>query len=265
MVILEFSHKCWPNLANKVSFLVYSSLSSRVLMVQWKTSNEQILIENLLLQMVALVTSCCFVLYKIYYRPQTKFARLCFYTCLSFCPWEVCMVGGMHVWQGGVHGKGACVARGCVWQGCVHGTGVMHGRGACVVGGHVWQGGMHGGGHACHGRYYRIWSMSRRYTSYWNAFLFTSNIISLWNTMDKYRSRGWWLKSHWSKLFWFLKKNLGSNISKQIHLNGQYLDINIKKTSFQLIFAHWRFIIGVFHWIPIRGFFNLTIEGSSKN
>ena len=39
------------------------------------------------------------------------------------------MVGG--AWQGGVHGRGACV------------VGVMHGRGACVA-----RGGMHGGGHA---------------------------------------------------------------------------------------------------------------------
>ena len=28
------------------------------------------------------------------------------------------------------------------------------------------------GGHASHSRYHRIWSMSGRYASYWNAFLF---------------------------------------------------------------------------------------------
>ena len=44
------------------------------------------------------------------YRPQTKFAKVMFYTCLSFCS------------QGG---QGACVAGGHAWQG----------RGACVVGG----------------------------------------------------------------------------------------------------------------------------------
>ena len=55
-------------------------------------------------------------------------------------------------------------------------------------GGHAWQGGIHGGGghvcmaggawwgHAWHGRYYGIWSMSRRYTSYWNAFLFHKRV-----------------------------------------------------------------------------------------
>ena len=57
----------------------------------------------------------------------------------------------------------------------------MHGRGACVVGGmhgrgHVWQGacmagGVHGG-EGMRGRYYEIRSMSGRYTSYWNAFLY---------------------------------------------------------------------------------------------
>ena len=57
------------------------------------------------------------------------------------------MHGGEHVWHGGMHGRGACVAGVCVWQG------------ACVAGGHVWQGacmvwqcagqgGMHGRGHA---------------------------------------------------------------------------------------------------------------------
>ena len=40
-----------------------------------------------------------------------------------------------HVWQGDVHGQGACMAGG------------RHGRGhAWQVGGHVWQGGMHGKG-----------------------------------------------------------------------------------------------------------------------
>ena len=60
----------------------------------------------------------------------------------------VCMAGG--VWQGDVHGRGACMAGG------------MHGRGACMEGGHAWQGGMRG-----------IWSMSGWYASYWTAFLFT--------------------------------------------------------------------------------------------
>ena len=88
-----------------------------------------------------------------------------------------CVAGGMrgrgHAWQGacvvgGMHGRGACIIWGCVWQGaCMVGAcmaGGMHGRGACVAGVCVWQGGMHG-------RYYEIQSMSRRYASYWNAFL----------------------------------------------------------------------------------------------
>ena len=105
--------------------------------------------------------------------------------------WQgACMAGG-HVWQGacimgGMHGRGcvcgegACVAGGmCAWWGgacmtgghvwwdvCMAGEGVMHGRGR----GHAWQGGVHG-------RYYKIRSMSGRYASYWNAFLFKSRKV----------------------------------------------------------------------------------------
>ena len=85
--------------------------------------------------------------------------RLCFYTCLSFCPqgglhsgghawWGVCVAGGMHggggvCMVGGMCGRGhvswgACMAGGCAWWG------------ACVARG-VWQGGMHGRGHAWQG------------------------------------------------------------------------------------------------------------------
>ena len=54
----------------------------------------------------------------------------------------VCAAGG-HVWQGGMHGRGACLGA------CVGG---MHGRG-----GHAWEqvymvGGVHGGGHMWQGR-----------------------------------------------------------------------------------------------------------------
>ena len=38
----------------------------------------------------------------------------------------MCDKGG-HAWQGGIHGKGACVVGG------------MHKQGACVAGGHAWQ------------------------------------------------------------------------------------------------------------------------------
>ena len=58
----------------------------------------------------------------------------------------VCMAGGMC-------GMGACV------------TGGMHGVAVCMAGGHAWQGGVHG-------RYYEIRSMSGRYASRLNAFLY---------------------------------------------------------------------------------------------
>ena len=101
--------------------------------------------------------------------------------------WQgACMAGGMcdrgmcgrgHAWQGacmagGMHGRGH------VWQGaCV--AGGMHGRGHAWQGsmccrGHVWEEACVAGGHAWHtgppGRYDKIWSMSGRYASYWNAF-----------------------------------------------------------------------------------------------
>ena len=37
---------------------------------------------------------------------------------------------------GGVHGRGACMARGHAWQG----EGVCVAGGTCVAGGHAWQG-----------------------------------------------------------------------------------------------------------------------------
>ena len=65
--------------------------------------------------------------------------------------------------RGGVHG---CSGGGCV---------VAPGGGACVVaprGGHAWllvEGGVHG-------FFDEIRSMSGRYASYWNAFLFVSSV-----------------------------------------------------------------------------------------
>ena len=89
--------------------------------------------------------------------------------------------------RGGMCGRGLCVMGECMvvvggaWQGG------MHGRGVCMVGACVLAGGMragvvsmHGGrgwhawwpwGGACMG-YDEIRSMSGRYASYWNAFLF---------------------------------------------------------------------------------------------
>ena len=103
--------------------------------------------------------------------------RLCFCRYLSVHrgvghAWQgVCMAGGMH--GGGCAWQGACMAGEHAWQGaCMAG-------GVCMAGGLVWQGAcmvmvgvcVHGGGcMAC--TYYGIQSMSGRYASYWNAFLF---------------------------------------------------------------------------------------------
>ena len=85
------------------------------------------------------------------------------------------MAGG-HAWQGGMHGrghvggmhgKGHAWWRGCAWQGSIHG------RGVCMAGGIHGSGGMLGSG-GPPSRYYEIRSMSGRYSSYWNAFLFCS-------------------------------------------------------------------------------------------
>ena len=64
--------------------------------------------------------------------------------------------------------QGACTVGACMAGGC--GKGGMYGWGACMAGG-MWQGGMRGT-HTPPGRHYEIWSMSRQYASYWNAFLF---------------------------------------------------------------------------------------------
>ena len=84
---------------------------------------------------------------------------------------------GGHAWF--YSGGGACVVLfgghawfylgGHVWLLIGGMCGFSGGWGACVValGGHAWllQGGMHG-------FFDEIWSMSGRYASYWNAFLF---------------------------------------------------------------------------------------------
>ena len=102
--------------------------------------------------------------------------------------------GGVRGCSGGVHGCSGGGMRGCSW-GVVHGCSGGGMRG-CSWGGSVWflWGGMHGcSGGACmvaprgacvvalggawllrggmHGFFDEIRSMSRRYASYWNAFL----------------------------------------------------------------------------------------------
>ena len=115
----------------------------------------------------------------VYYRPQTKFAKVMFLQ-VSVCPHggacvvapggEVCVVaaGGGHAWLlRGVHG--------CSWGG--HASLLLGGVCGCSQGvKHVWllQGGVRGccRGGACMG-YNEIRSISGRYASYWNAFLFS--------------------------------------------------------------------------------------------
>ena len=119
-------------------------------------------------------------------------ARVYVHRHLWFCPQRG------HAWPGGMHGWGgcgfggmcgcggvwlqrACMAGGHAWWG-VHGgmcvAGGMHGRGACVAGGMCMPGVCMAGGvrdmHTPLGRYYSygIRSMTGRYASYWNAFLF---------------------------------------------------------------------------------------------
>ena len=72
--------------------------------------------------------------------------------------WGECVVAGGSVWLLG----GMCGCQGvCMVAGGMHGC-----QGACMV-----VGGMHGCRGACIG-YDEIRSMSGRYESYWNAFLF---------------------------------------------------------------------------------------------
>ena len=91
--------------------------------------------------MFAIYSLIFFAFFDLYTARKWSLRRLCFYTCLSFCPWGgggvrgrgMCMAVGVH--GGGGHGRGACMAGG------VHGGG-GHGRGVCMgVGGmHVWWG-----------------------------------------------------------------------------------------------------------------------------
>ena len=139
------------------------------------------------------------------YRPQTKFAKVMFLQ-VSVCPWggvggcsggHVWLLLGGHAWLlwggmhgcsgghawlllGGVHGCSRGGMRGCSGRGmhgcsqgeCVVAWGVcmVAPGGACMVapGGCAWL--LWGGG--MRGFFDEIRSMSRRYASYWNAFLF---------------------------------------------------------------------------------------------
>ena len=69
----------------------------------------------------------------------------------GMCGEGVCMVGGWHAWQGGMHGeRGVCMTEGmcgrgmCMTKGGVHGEGGMYGEGVMHgEGGHAWQRGGH--------------------------------------------------------------------------------------------------------------------------
>ena len=107
------------------------------------------------------------------------------YVSTGVCPHR----GGMHGWLGLCGCSGGCMC-GCswgwhvwlLWGACMVSWGAytVALEGMCMValGGHAWflVGGMHGffrGGGACVG-YDEIRSMSGRYASYWNAFLFAN-------------------------------------------------------------------------------------------
>ena len=141
--------------------------------------------------------------------------------------------GGMHGCLGGMHGcsggRGACMVAPGGMRGCSGGhvwllLGGMRGcsRGACMValgghaqllpGGHAWllPGGVHGcswggmcgcswgacvvapGGGMC-GFFDEIWSMSGRYASYWNAYLFNL-VITVTGIVNTFREiNSFWL------------------------------------------------------------------------
>ena len=117
--------------------------------------------------------------------------RLCFYRCLSVHRGGVCGCSqGGHAW---LLAGGACVVAprghawllpgGCAWL--LRGACMVAPGGACVValGGHVWLllGGVHGcSGGDVRGFFDEIQSMSRQYTSYWNAFFFIFDFSSAW-------------------------------------------------------------------------------------
>ena len=130
-----------------------------------------------------------------HYRPQTKFAKVMFLQSVILLTGGACVVAhggvrgfiqGGHAWfysggacmvlsGGGMHGFIRGGVRGFIWgAACM----VLFG-GVC---GFIWggmrgfiRGGMHG--FSSFFGYNEIWSMSGRYTSYWNAFLFTLLIL----------------------------------------------------------------------------------------
>ena len=133
----------------------------------------------LLLRMVCILLECILVLLLL--PSATKLQRLCFYTCLSFCPWgggvlsqhalqmisePALQQGGSAPWGvpgpgGGVCSRGGVPGlRGCLLWGVCSGGACSRGSAPCG-GGRVWRPPPKADGYCC-----------RRYASYWNAFLF---------------------------------------------------------------------------------------------
>ena len=117
---------------------------------------------------------------KFYQKILMKFkARLCFYTCVSFCSgvgggWLPRMHHRLHD-QGGLHpGRGLHPG----------GGGLHPGGGVCIQEGGLHLGGLHPVGvgrpypPTRYMEYYGIRSTSGRYASYWNAFLFKTFLIN---------------------------------------------------------------------------------------
>ena len=97
------------------------------------------------------------------------------------CSRGVCMValgGGMHGYSGGgMRGCSRGGMRGCLGGACVVAPGGCAWllRGACMVAPRGVRGSSGGGG--VRGFFHEIRSMSGRYASYWNAFLFMVNFL----------------------------------------------------------------------------------------
>ena len=158
---------------------------------------------------------------KSNYRPQRSCGKVMF---SQVCVENSVDGGGGMQGKGGMHGRG-CMAggRGCAWQGVCVTEGVCDRgcvwQGVCMAGGqcewragqHAWQGGMHDRGHVWQGacmvgacvagghtpqQNYEIRSMSGRYVSYWNAFLFVDESNFIICSQNEYHTGGIQIKLH---------------------------------------------------------------------
>ena len=106
------------------------------------------------------------------------------------------MHGRGHVWQGGLCGKGACMAGDTYVVGGACVVGVCMVRGAYMAWVHAWQEGMHVSGGRGGMRCRRDGHCSGRYVSYWNAFLcwniFSCTCVVLTWTAQSCRRSAYW-------------------------------------------------------------------------